>query len=559
MLRLTAAIDHACRQGNLKNCIFTAVGVGAGTTTIATRVRSMLESMGRPAVLVDASGGAVSPSQTSGQSQGRSTALMATDRASQSSVLMQQLSDEGEEVESLVLTDTAPLAISAETEYLARYVDAAIVVLESGVTTRAQLRAAADTLARLDVAAVGFVLNKVGLKNADLPFRHTVRAMEEHQSLQSRISPRLRAQAPPATQEIGAGRTPASLDKGASQGTARELSPGVSTPAVPAPSQARADDLPARQRTGPTRLHARRWPPRSVRWLPRMRRIFRARVKPARRALLRLPFPAAQAVREAVAQASEAEAGKKQQVAETVLPQRPMRTPERPEQNPQMSPAAEQTLVEAAVPQAAPAPGAPVPAGVQARPAGQTSQAGPPGRPLQDPAQLRLQEWEDFAVSAGVKPEAVRPSENTGQPRRESAGTHASQLDSLRELSFADALKNLPKQAPEPAAPILVDLPQPELEVTRAPSTHARFEEPLIAGRMAASAPRTSAPQPDRARTAPSPTLVTAQPEFLPPKPSEEAEGKGAKKGSNAARRDRHESMDDVEILPSWRGQYKKR
>jgi len=42
--------------------------------------------------------------------------------------------------------DTAPLAVSAETEYMARFVDCAIVVVESGVTTRAQLRDAAANL-----------------------------------------------------------------------------------------------------------------------------------------------------------------------------------------------------------------------------------------------------------------------------------------------------------------------------------------------------------------------------------------------------------------------------
>ena len=57
--------------------------------------------------------------------------------------------------ESLVLTDTAPLAISAETEYLARFVDCAIVVVESGVTTRAQLLASLNTLQRLECGGRG--------------------------------------------------------------------------------------------------------------------------------------------------------------------------------------------------------------------------------------------------------------------------------------------------------------------------------------------------------------------------------------------------------------------
>jgi hypothetical protein len=88
--------------------------------------------------------------------------------------------------ESLVLTDTAPVAISAETEYLARFVDCAIVVIESGVTTRAQLRAAAQALQRIDVATVGFVLNRVGLAKADPAFRNSVNEVERHLRSQSR-------------------------------------------------------------------------------------------------------------------------------------------------------------------------------------------------------------------------------------------------------------------------------------------------------------------------------------------------------------------------------------
>jgi hypothetical protein len=57
-----------------------------------------------------------------------------------------------------------------------------------------------------------------------------------------------------------------------------------------------------------------------------------------------------------------------------------------------------------------------------------------------------------------------------------------------------------------------------------------------------------------------SPTLVTAPPEILPP---EQAAEKTDKKSSWAnkikARRDRRDAFDDVEILPSWRGQYKKK
>ena len=55
LLRLSAAIEHACQQGSLKSCISTSTGAGAGVSTVVNRVSSMLECMGRETVLVDAS------------------------------------------------------------------------------------------------------------------------------------------------------------------------------------------------------------------------------------------------------------------------------------------------------------------------------------------------------------------------------------------------------------------------------------------------------------------------------------------------------------------------
>ena len=51
LLRLSATIEHARKQGSLKSCIFTGTSSGAGVTTLATRVRDILEAMGRPTVL----------------------------------------------------------------------------------------------------------------------------------------------------------------------------------------------------------------------------------------------------------------------------------------------------------------------------------------------------------------------------------------------------------------------------------------------------------------------------------------------------------------------------
>jgi uncharacterized protein involved in exopolysaccharide biosynthesis len=203
LLRLSAAIEHARKQGDLNSCIFTGVAAGTGASTLATRVREILEAIGKPTVLLDSSGTPASRANSLSKAPGESVSERATERGSRSTALLRQVAEETEvELENLVLTDTAPLLISAETEYLARFVGCAIVVAESGVTTRAQLLAAAHTLQRLNVAAVGFVLNRVKLAKADPAFRHTVREIEKHHGTQSTSTPKRTERTSPVADEL---------------------------------------------------------------------------------------------------------------------------------------------------------------------------------------------------------------------------------------------------------------------------------------------------------------------------------------------------------------------
>lgn len=189
LLRLSAAIEHARQQGDLNNCIFTGASSGVGVTTLTVRVRDVLEAMGRPTVLLDSS--RTPPPAPRGNSMEDAPDESATQRGSRSTALLRRVAAESElEGQSLVLTDTAPLLLSAETEYLARFVDCAIVVAESGVTTRGQLLAAVNTLQRLNVAAMGFVLNRVKLATADPQFRRSVNEIEKHHRAQSTSDPR---------------------------------------------------------------------------------------------------------------------------------------------------------------------------------------------------------------------------------------------------------------------------------------------------------------------------------------------------------------------------------
>lgn len=125
LLQLASGIDRAFKNRNLSRCVFTGVGPGVGVTSIASQVKELLESLGNAAEI----------------------------------------------------TDAAPLVGSEETERLVRSADCTILVIESGVTTRPQMRTVANTLQRLKAPAVGFVLNRVRLKTADPAFRRNVKAM----------------------------------------------------------------------------------------------------------------------------------------------------------------------------------------------------------------------------------------------------------------------------------------------------------------------------------------------------------------------------------------------
>jgi capsular polysaccharide biosynthesis protein/Mrp family chromosome partitioning ATPase len=192
ILRLAGTIEAACEKSNLRTCIFTGTGPGTGVTVLAARVREMLQSMGRATVLPDASGIPVQDSDANAVSKGESCAqrIATADRGSRSKALLGEMRAEREKREdSLVLIDTAPLTLSADTEYLARFADCTIVVIESGVTTRAQLRAVGSTLQRLNVPA-GFVLNRVRLEKADPAFKRSVRAIDDYLHASTRPSAR---------------------------------------------------------------------------------------------------------------------------------------------------------------------------------------------------------------------------------------------------------------------------------------------------------------------------------------------------------------------------------
>ena len=122
----------------------------------------------------------------------------------------------------------------------------------------------------------------------------------------------------------------------------------------------------------------------------------------------------------------------------------------------------------------------------------------------------------------------------------ESSSDAAKRMSGLRNLILSLGLKKVDQsaEANQPAAE------QPE----------AVQQRPLRPAYPGPVAPAAAAPAPPQTAES-SPILVTAPPEILPPKP--EAEEKSTKSSRRAgARLDRRDTWDDVEILPSWKGQY---
>jgi len=157
---LAAGIAQVCPEGSVRRCVFTGTGIGTGVTTISNRTKDTLKAMGRTVLLVDAAWAPAGDAAAGGD-------------------------ESGSRGDSLILTDTAPLADSPDTEFLARFADCVILVVESGVTTRAQLRTAANCLQRLNLAAVGLVVNRVRVAQHGSAYREWLKERQSTAAIQS--------------------------------------------------------------------------------------------------------------------------------------------------------------------------------------------------------------------------------------------------------------------------------------------------------------------------------------------------------------------------------------
>jgi uncharacterized protein involved in exopolysaccharide biosynthesis/Mrp family chromosome partitioning ATPase len=601
MLRLAASIEHARELGNLKSCIFTGTGPGTGVTTVAGKVRDLLEAMGRPTVLVDATGTTttVEPAGTAKNGLSGVQALVASQRGSRPTALLQQMADKSKtQGESLVLTDSAPLVLSAETEYLARFVDCAIVVVQSGVTTRTQLRDTATTLQRLDVGAVGFVLNRVGLEKADPAFRLSVKAIEEHLDTQSSSMARREARNRALTEEAAPKNEIYSREAAALPQYAAVVPESAPVPAarLAPPAVPQAAVLAQYDPVVPEYLPvpAARLAAPAVPQAPALAQFTAVVPEPVAVAEVRLaPPPVAKVAAPILSPAVPQAAAPRPTPAVPDLTKLPAQNPQRELWQPRAQEALQpMTIQNSNLPwwladlypqpeesnpfahrEPATARGAQAVA-AELRPAGVTPMPRPTPAPVQSWERLAQVPAAATAVSpngwkpvvstsaAAVSPAAYKPIVPTDRSSsvvwkpaavpeeileagpEENASGLATRLSGLRSLLSVLGVKDLPPAA-EPAVK----------ETEGAQPVDPAIDRAAYASTIALT-PALATPTGSAAINA-SPRLVTAAPEFLPPRPVvEEAENSQPSRFRN--RRDRQDDFDDVQILPSWRGQYRK-
>jgi polysaccharide biosynthesis transport protein len=196
--RMAAAVDQAARTAQVRTVVLTSVHPGAGTSSIVENLGSTLAKLGRRTLAIDASGVKhpvayvtvnVARSSQSDRAFHRTksdlelhsphviTESLTPKLTPLTSFMDQAFKDITSEYD-IVLIDTTPITISAETEYLARFADVTILISEAGRTTKAQLQRCARLLERLQVEGMAAVINKVPLDRADKATREDVRLFE---------------------------------------------------------------------------------------------------------------------------------------------------------------------------------------------------------------------------------------------------------------------------------------------------------------------------------------------------------------------------------------------
>jgi polysaccharide biosynthesis transport protein len=197
-LRLAAGIDQAVRTAGVHTIVLTSVTAGAGTTSIVENLGSTLAKLGRKTLTIDASGATPPVAYVTlnidqahhavggvpavrSDADVWSTAVLAQPFSAKVTPLTNFMDQAFKDLTTdydIVLIDSTPILISAETEYLARFADVTILIAEAGTTTKAQLIRASRLLEKLQIPGVAAILNKVAYRRASRATREDLNAFE---------------------------------------------------------------------------------------------------------------------------------------------------------------------------------------------------------------------------------------------------------------------------------------------------------------------------------------------------------------------------------------------
>lgn len=171
MLRLAAGIESAYRVSSARSYVFTGASAGIEVSGFVAGIRAKLEQLGFSAAVVNARE-LMRP--VAGADEERAVRVREAAREGFAAGNVERLAER----HNMVLIDAPPLLYSAEAEHVVRCADATILIAESGVTERGELRQAGLLLERLNVAGVGTVLQELHLRVAGPAFKSAVEVLE---------------------------------------------------------------------------------------------------------------------------------------------------------------------------------------------------------------------------------------------------------------------------------------------------------------------------------------------------------------------------------------------
>jgi uncharacterized protein involved in exopolysaccharide biosynthesis len=193
LFRLVAGLDQAHRVGGASTFIFSPASQDTSFDDLISSVAAELELLGYRTMTLSAAE-ALSPIEVTGKkpySEWKdSTALTRPTNETGLRVRRESLIDEHlerlkQKVDFLFIK-AGPLRSSSESEFVVRLGDVAVLIAESGKTTRRELRSCLSLIKRLRARGLAALLIDLKLRNADNDFLESVR-FASSQSSRSRV------------------------------------------------------------------------------------------------------------------------------------------------------------------------------------------------------------------------------------------------------------------------------------------------------------------------------------------------------------------------------------